>query len=319
MAQTQPSVIRDALTDDHGEPVSSPDDFEVVQRLGRGRRAEVFRAIRLSDRTAFAIKIFKPPNDDRARNEVEMLRELRGCPSIISLATAVDDQRGGRISLVFELISFQDYRSLFPTLPREDIRLYFKQLISALDYAHEKDIMHRNVRPLNILVDPARKQLKLSGWGSSTRYTPGTTYEVAVGTAFKAPELLLSFGEYDLSIDMWSVGDMLASVVFKKDPFFHGNSNLDQLERIARVLGTGGLLNWVEKYDMEAPDVEDVVVHERRPWTSLVNDENRDRADDDVLSLVDGLLRWDHGDRLTAKAALNHPFFCEEPSPTVEV
>lgn len=116
-----------------------------------------------------------------------------------------------------------------------------------------------------------------------------------MGTAFKAPELLLSFGEYDPSIDMWSVGDMLASVVFKKDPFFHGIGNLDQLERIARVLGTEGLLNWVEKYDMEAPDVEHVVVHERRPWTSLVNDDSRDRADDDALSLVDGLLRWDHG------------------------
>jgi casein kinase II subunit alpha len=121
---------------------------------------------------------------------------------------------------------------------------------------------------------------------------------VTVGTAFKAPELLLSFGEYDQSIDMWGVGDMLAAVVFKKDPFFHGIGILDQLDRIARVLGTGGLLNWVEKYDMEAMDVEEVGVHERRPWSSLVNEENRDRAEDDALSLLNDLLRWDHGVRL---------------------
>lgn len=94
---------------------------------------------------------------------------------------------------------------------------------------------------------------------------------------------------------MWGVGDMLASVVFKRDPFFHGIGIVDQLDRIARVLGTGGLLNWVEKYDMEALDVEDVGVHERRPWSSFISEGNRDRADEDALSLVDGLLRWDHG------------------------
>ncbi|KAH7368409.1 kinase-like domain-containing protein [Plectosphaerella cucumerina] len=313
MALDQHSIDRDAITSTD-EFMSSPDDFEVVQKIGRGRRAEVFHAVRMSDRRVFAIKIFKPPNDQRARNEMEILQELRGCPNIVSLITAVEDQQGGRISLVFELVQSMDYHSVFPKLKPGEIRHYFRQLIAALSYAHDKAIMHRNVRPLNIIIDPVKKQLKLSGWGSSTRFAPGTTYEVTVGTAFKAPELLLSFGEYDQSIDMWGVGDMLASVVFKKDPFFHGIGILDQLDRIAQVLGTGGLLNWVEKYDMEAMDVEEVAVHERRRWSSLVNEENRDRADHDALSLLDGILRWDHEDRLTAQAALMHPFFSSSSS-----
>jgi casein kinase II subunit alpha len=52
---------------------------------------------------------------------------------------------------------------------------------------------------------------------------------------FKGPELLVDFQEYDYSLDMWSLGCMLAGMIFKKEPFFHGQDNYDQLVRIAKV------------------------------------------------------------------------------------
>ncbi|KAH6961720.1 kinase-like domain-containing protein, partial [Ilyonectria sp. MPI-CAGE-AT-0026] len=85
--------------------------------------------------------------------------------------------------------------------------------------------------------------LCLIDWGSAEFYHPGTTYDVRVSHAFRAPELLLHFEEYDCSVDMWSVGTMFASMIFRREPFFHGVSNFDQLDKITRVLGTAKLLN----------------------------------------------------------------------------
>lgn len=87
-------------------------------------------------------------------------------------------------------------------------------------------------------------------------YHPGTEYNVRVASRyFKGPELLVDFQEYDYSLDMWSLGCMFASMVgvcslsqstysiqiFRKEPFFHGHDNSDQLVKIAKVLGTDEL------------------------------------------------------------------------------
>lgn len=56
---------------------------------------------------------------------------------------------------------------------------------------------------------------------------------------------------YDYSLDMWSLGCMLASMIFRKEPFFHGHDNYDQLVRIAKVLGTDELFDYLEKYHVE--------------------------------------------------------------------
>jgi len=56
---------------------------------------------------------------------------------------------------------------------------------------------------------------------------------------------------YDYSLDMWSLGCMLASMIFRKEPFFHGHDNYDQLVRIAKVLGTEELFEYLDKYHIE--------------------------------------------------------------------
>lgn len=56
---------------------------------------------------------------------------------------------------------------------------------------------------------------------------------------------------YDYSLDMWSLGCMLASMIFRKEPFFHGHDNYDQLVRITKVLGTEELFEYLDKYHIE--------------------------------------------------------------------
>lgn len=65
----------------------------------------------------------------------------------------------------------------------------------------------------------------------------GREYNVRVASRyFKGPELLVDFQEYDYALDLWSLGCMFSGMIFKKEPFFHGHDNYDQLVKIAKVV-----------------------------------------------------------------------------------
>ena len=77
---------------------------------------------------------------------------------------------------------------MFPTLKDIDIRFYMYELMKALDYCHSKGIMHRDVKPQNIIVDPKRRIFKLIDWGLAEYYHIGNNYNVRVASRyFKGP------------------------------------------------------------------------------------------------------------------------------------
>ena len=116
---------------------------------------------------------------------------------------------------------------------------------------------------------------------------------------------------YDYSLDMWSLGCMLASMIFRKEPFFHGHDNYDQLVRIAKVLGTEELYEYLDKYQIELdPRFSDILGrHSRKRWERFVHSENQHLVSPEALDFLDKLLRYDHQERLTAIEAMEHPYF----------
>jgi len=144
-------------------------------------------------------------------------------------------------------------------------------------------------------------QLRLIDWGLAEFYHAGTEYNVRVASRyFKGPELLVDFQEYDYSLDMWSLGAMFASMIFRREPFFHGNSNSDQLVKIAKVLGTEDLFDYLDKYDIELDAQYDDILsrYPKKPWHSFINAENQRFVSNDAIDFLDKLLRYDHQVRL---------------------
>jgi len=288
------------------------DDYEVIRKVGRGKYSEVFEGLNSVTSEKCIVKILKPVKKKKIRREIKILQNLCGGPNIIKLMDVVRDPHSKTPSLIFEFVNNTDFKILYPTLSDYDLRYYIYELLKALDYAHSNGIMHRDVKPHNVMIDHSKRKLRLIDWGLAEFYHPEQEYNVRVASRyFKGPELLVDLQDYDYSLDMWSLGCMFAGMIFRKEPFFHGHDNQDQLVKIAKVLGTEGLYAYLDKYTIVLdPHFQSMIGrHSRKPWKKFVMNENKHLAVPEAIDFLDKLLRYDHQTRLTAKEAMNHPYF----------
>eukprot|EP00611_Tribonema_gayanum_P020526 TRINITY_DN375_c0_g2_i3.p2 TRINITY_DN375_c0_g2~~TRINITY_DN375_c0_g2_i3.p2 ORF type:complete len:226 (-),score=90.88 TRINITY_DN375_c0_g2_i3:316-993(-) len=186
------------------------------------------------------------------------------------------------------------------------------KLLQALDFSHSCGVMHRDVKPRNVIINHATRELRLIDWGLGDFYIPGRRYAVRVGSRYyKAPELLCGYRYYDYSVDMFSAGCVLAGLLLRREPFFRGRDNEDQLVRICCVLGTAPLHAYLKRYGvvLDAKLAAALDTHAAKDWWSFVNSDNSELVSDAAFDLLSRMLRFDHQERISAKAAMAHAFF----------
>ncbi|KAG8098282.1 hypothetical protein GUJ93_ZPchr0013g34362 [Zizania palustris] len=288
------------------------DGYEVLRKLGRGKYSEVFEGFRPGSDERCVIKILKPVKKKKIKREIKILQNLYGGPNIVKLLDVVRDNESKTPSLIFEYVNNTDFKVLYPKLLDYDIRYYIYELLKALDYCHSRGIMHRDVKPHNIMIDHEKRQLCLIDWGLAEFYHPKMEYNARVASrCYKGPELLVDLLDYDYSLDLWSLGCMFAAMIFRVDPFFSGQDNYDQLVKITEVLGTEDFYSYLGKYGLQLDSQLERLVgrHNRKPWLMFVNSGNKHLASPEAIDLVDRLLRYDHQERPTAKETMAHPYF----------
>lgn len=107
------------------------------------------------------IKVLKPVKKKKIKREIKILQNLSGGPNVIPLLDVVRDSQSKTPSLVFEYVNNTDFRTLYPRFVDYDVRYYIFELLKALDFCHSKGIMHRDVKPHNVMIDHERRKVCL--------------------------------------------------------------------------------------------------------------------------------------------------------------
>uniref|UniRef100_A0A8R1HZR3 Protein kinase domain-containing protein n=1 Tax=Caenorhabditis japonica TaxID=281687 RepID=A0A8R1HZR3_CAEJA len=175
-------------------------------------------------------------------------------------------------------------------------RWFYTQILSGIAYIHSKDIMHRDMKPENILIT-LRNIVKIADFGQACIYrkeVPDEEYELDVGTRwYRAPELLFGSQKYKPSVDVWAIGCILAEM---------GRSELEQISIIFGVLGTPSSENWPAWKTM--PDAQKLLFFPKEPtndWADLLRCKEISAEFENFI-----LLHLQYGSRPAASVLLMH-------------
>jgi cyclin-dependent kinase len=279
-----------------------------VDKLGEGTYGIVYKARNKDTGEIVALKRIRLDSIDEgvpctAIREISLLKELKH-PSIVRLCDVIYTER--KLTLVFEYLD-QDLKKHMDecggALPPIKIKSFMFQLLRGIAFCHDHRVLHRDLKPQNLLINK-KGELKLADFGLARAFgIPVRTFSHEVVTLwYRAPDVLMGSCKYSTPIDMWSVGCIFAEMASGR-PLFPGSGVQDQLIKIFKVLGTPTLAMWPGI--IELPDYKaDFPVHPARNLADIVP-----TLGDKGLALITDLLQYDPNKRISAQAALNHPYF----------
>ncbi|XP_055379369.1 cyclin-dependent kinase 2 isoform X2 [Condylostylus longicornis] len=236
-----------------------------------------------------------------AIREISLLKDLKHNCIVQLLDIVIADSN---LYMVFEYLNM-DLKKLMDKkkeiLVPELVKSYMYQLLDALCFCHTNRILHRDLKPQNLLVDNAG-HIKLADFGLARCFNvPMRAYTHEVVTLwYRSPEILLGTKFYATGVDIWSLGCIFSEMVTKR-PLFPGDSEIDQLYRIFRTLGTPDESTW--------PGVTQLADYTSRfpKWCSINLPNDFDSQEG--LDLLKQMIVYDPNARITAKNAMLHRYF----------
>jgi len=207
----------------------------------------------------------------------------------------------------------KNYLKMKQMVPNLIVKLYSYQLLRSIAYIHAKGICHRDIKPQNILCDTQTHVLKLCDFGSAKQLVKGEpNVSYICSRYYRAPELIFGNTNYGTYIDVWSVGCVIAELMLGQ-PIFPGESGVDQLVEIIKILGTPQR----EEILAMNPDYTEYRFPQIRPlpWEKVF----RNRTPKEAIDFVSRLLTYDPQKRPRPLVALLDPYFDELRDPNTRL
>jgi cyclin-dependent kinase len=287
------------------------DRYAKVEKVGEGTYGVVYKARDMNSNQIVALKKIRLEAEDEgvpstAIREISLLKELNDVNIVKLLDIVHADQK---LYLVFEFLDMDLKRYIeqrnqkhLPITP-DLVKKFTFQLTAGLLYCHSHRILHRDLKPQNLLID-GDDNLKLADFGLARAFgIPMRTYTHEVVTLwYRAPEVLLGARHYSTAIDMWSVGCIFAEMAMQGSPLFPGDSEIDQIFKIFRIMGTPNEEQWPGVSQL--PDYKPTFPQwSKQGLTSVVT-----TLDEDGIDFLNVLLTYDSAKRISAKRAMIHPY-----------
>ncbi|ELP87613.1 serine/threonine protein kinase ppk15, putative [Entamoeba invadens IP1] len=335
--------------------------YKITDRLGQGMFGQVFKARDLVKNRDVAIKVL--------RSKFSYFRQGMLEVAMLSLLNDAYDKDGNyntvrlvdhflyhsHLCIVTELLGKNLYQAIqernYKGFPISVIRSHVKCLLQCLVALEEANIVHCDVKPENILIDPATKRARVIDFGSAC-FSTYTLYTYIQSRHYRAPEVILGL-PYSCAIDVWSAGCICAELILGI-PLFPGNSEYNELYKITDMLGQPPdyildqgaatqnfynklptlsgknryLLKQPFEFEMEngvelEPDkkyfryrtLDELIMRIPMKLSDNPLDDKGSIAEtrQSMLHFIQGLLQYDPDLRWTARQALDHPFITQQP------
>uniref|UniRef100_A0A7N6BG31 cyclin-dependent kinase n=1 Tax=Anabas testudineus TaxID=64144 RepID=A0A7N6BG31_ANATE len=259
-------------------------------KLGEGTYATVFKGRSKLTENLVALKEIRLEHEEGAPctaiREVSLLKNLKHA-NIVTLHDIIHTDRC--LTLVFEYLD-SDLKQYLDNcgnlMSMHNVKIFMFQLLRGLSYCHKRKILHRDLKPQNLLIND-KGELKLADFGlARAKSVPTKTYSNEVVTLwYRPPDVLLGSTEYSTPIDMWGVGCILYEMATGR-PMFPGATVKEELHLIFRLLGTPTEDTWPGISSNE--EFRSYLFPQYRPQ-ALINHVPRSR--------------------ISSEAALRHPYF----------
>uniref|UniRef100_A0A8V5HDH0 cyclin-dependent kinase n=1 Tax=Melopsittacus undulatus TaxID=13146 RepID=A0A8V5HDH0_MELUD len=279
-----------------------------LDKLGEGTYATVFKGRSKLTENLVALKEIRLEHEEGAPctaiREVSLLKNLKHA-NIVTLHDIIHTERS--LTLVFEYLD-NDLKQYLDNcgnlMSVHNVKIFMFQLLRGLAYCHGRKILHRDLKPQNLLINE-RGELKLADFGlARAKSVPTKTYSNEVVTLwYRPPDVLLGSTEYSTPIDMWGVGCIHYEMVTGR-PMFPGSTVKEELHLIFRLLGTPTEETWPGITSNEEFKAYNFTQYRAQP---LIN--HAPRLDSEGIDLLMNLLLYRAKGRISAEAALRHPYF----------
>ena len=283
--------------------------YKILEIVGEGAYGIVYKCENIQTGSIVAIKKFKEVEEELQHT---MIRELN-CVEKIKHENIVGYIESFEINNILFIVFEYVEKTLLEVLKSSEnglhpslIKKYVYQMCKAVNYLHQQNIIHRDVKPENLLINPNNDVLKLCDFGFARQILPSTQKitDYVATRWYRAPELLITGGYYGIEVDYWAIGCIMGELV-DGQPLFPGDNELDQINKIQSILGK------VPDDQIEAfnnnPIYRNKMLDEVDEEITL-KDIYGDKLDNIAIDFMKGLLELDPKKRLSGDKVFNHPY-----------